>query len=884
MTNNSDKLRSLILAALMVFSVFAGSIALTGSAVAGNSSTASSFTVSPSTAAADENVTHSWTTSTSGVDTSVVADLNGNGDVDEGEVLVTVTDNGDLDSDDSDNDVSVTVPSEDLGVSDAGDYTLYVYEEDSSLDGSDGNSDGTAGDGNNDLPTDGSVAISDLDDSASLTIAEGDPLDSGSSFYSGQDVYVDDLNNSETYRVRTVDDDDEPDALRRTLTADNGVIEFELSDRLSEGDFVIVNENGTELNIVDGAGTVSPPGSGDAGDEAFEVVTQDLTAEFDEDSVGNDGSAADVDYETSSDVRSGYDVNISAQGDLDDEDLASIFGGDNVVMNYSDDDDTVVVEGDTEYTLDFTDVDADTYTFEANVTDTGASDSDDIEVTDTADESAGFEDNVYDNEAGDLVNISVETTSTDEALVQIGEVDESGYGLLVEVEDDNDDGVAYVEFNSYLAGSGSSDVVTAGDDDTSVNSVSQVSGTFDSSDYDAPSNLLDSGDYNLLATAGTASDVDDGNITRSEADSRATMSLNDPSADNLQVWTVPEDTLSDLSSADAEDIPAYAQAGNLTQTDSIAEGDGVVVQIEASGLEGAAEAEDYGDLANYSSENESANGVFSLAFEEDTAPNQGDQYINVSNISSSTVLYDGENDAHYVVFDSTDLTDAADSHEDGDTYTANFTAYEENTDLFDDDTTAEQDVSVDAAEATLDTNADGEIVLGAASGQEATGTTNLAPGTELEVEFDSESNADPFVKRPEATVQSDGSFTAVADFGENNAGTEFTAEVLQTDVPSLDTDEEDGRLVEGSGPVETPNETTDTATATPGTDTATPDTPDTPDEPMDMTDTATETEPGTADGNETGETATGDSGPGFTAALALIALVAAALLAVRRNN
>jgi surface glycoprotein (TIGR04207 family) len=36
MTNNSDKLRSLILAALMVFSVFAGSIALTGSAAAAN--------------------------------------------------------------------------------------------------------------------------------------------------------------------------------------------------------------------------------------------------------------------------------------------------------------------------------------------------------------------------------------------------------------------------------------------------------------------------------------------------------------------------------------------------------------------------------------------------------------------------------------------------------------------------------------------------------------------------------------------------------------------------------------------------------------------------------------------------------------------------------
>jgi len=34
MTSNSDKLRSLILAALMVFSVFAGTVALSGSAAA----------------------------------------------------------------------------------------------------------------------------------------------------------------------------------------------------------------------------------------------------------------------------------------------------------------------------------------------------------------------------------------------------------------------------------------------------------------------------------------------------------------------------------------------------------------------------------------------------------------------------------------------------------------------------------------------------------------------------------------------------------------------------------------------------------------------------------------------------------------------------------
>jgi len=741
---------------------------------------------------------------------------------------------------------------------------------------------------------------------------DADPLNTGGSYFAGQEVYVQDLTQQSTFRVRELNSDDEPSTLRRTLnSSDDGVISFELTGTLSDGDFVIVDSSGQPINTDgDGVASAGTPLSNNSGAvdpaDQFEVVTQDLTAEFDESSVGNEGSAATVKYDISSDVRAGYNVNISAQGDLDNEDLSDIFGSENVTYYFEDDgsiadEDTVIVDGDTEYTLNFTDIDADTYTFDAEVTDTDASDSDDIEVSDTADAEAGFGNNIFTQDRGDVANITVEMTSTDTATLQIGQVNESGYGVVAEVVDDDEDGVAYVEFNSFLAGNNStlSDTVTNGDDDTSIETVREVDGSYDQDEPDTNTtrdDFLDAGDYNLLTVEGEVADtVSDRNaLNRRNADARATLSLNEPSVENLQIWTTSPSTLSDLRNADAEDIPAFAQAGNLTQTSSIAEGDGVVVQVEGSGFEGAVDAGlDYGDLATFDADNEDNSGLFSLAFAEDTAPNQDDRYIQVNDVAAEgqvNVIYDDANDQHFVVFSSTDLADAAANFETGDEYTANITTYDENSDLFG-DSSATQDFSVEEPELELDTNADDEIVLQAGAGQEVTGDTNLAPGTEIEVSLDSDTSGDPFVKRPEAIVQSDGTFTAVADFSENNAGSEFTATALSD---TFDSDDYDGRLVEtvpdpvtDTPDTDTPDtDTPDTPdTDTPDTDTPDTDTPDTDTPDTDTPDMGTDTATETADSNETDEEATtGGSGPGFTAALALIALVAAALLAVLRNS
>ncbi|MFC6757601.1 surface glycoprotein [Halomicroarcula sp. GCM10025894] len=356
--------------------------------------------------------------------------------------------------------------------------------------------------------------------------AQAGNLNSGSSYFAGQDVTADNLDDTQDYRVRAVEDG-EPGTLIRTLDASGSTIEFTLDGELSSGDFVIVDESGDVVVFDDGSlQSTEEPTESNTSDAEFEVVSQDLTAEFEDSSVGNSGGSATVDYEIESDKRNDYNVNISADG-LDDEDLQEIFG-DAVEDDVSEDDDVIEVAGDTEFNLDFDGQDADTYTFEANVTDSDASDADDIEVTDTGDASADFDDNVYVDQRGDIVNITVEMENTDEATIQLGQESNNGYALVAEVTDDDEDGVAYVEFNSFTAGNPNETELVAGDDDTDVT----VTSATDLGNEPSGTDILDSTNYDLFVTEGFQNSVNSNN-----ADARATLQLNDASVDDLQVWT-----------------------------------------------------------------------------------------------------------------------------------------------------------------------------------------------------------------------------------------------------------------------------------------------------------------------------------------------------------
>ena len=802
MTDNIERLRSLFMAALMVFSVVALSTAMAGTAAAGVDT--AERTVSDSSVSPGGEVTVTTTVNTDGDSTETLtiseeilpaaqsasidsievdgSDASTGLEIEGGDgILVTINDvpaNSEVV-------LTYTVTTEDI---ENAEYEITGTASGSGTEADIGSAtiettaadDGGEDDDNDDEPVD----------------SEDAPLNSGSTFYTGQEVVVNGLDANADYTVNPVDDN-EVESLRQALSSDaDGTADFELSSGLSDGEFVLVDNDGDVVRVDDGTAveTLDPTSESNVQSASFDVVSQDLDATFDESSVGNDGGDTTVEYEIESNVRNNYVVNVSAQGDLDTEELQDIFGGDaDVVATFEDDDIIRITQSGSNsaegtYDLDFDDINADTYTFEANVTDADASDADDIDVTDTGDASADFSDSLYTNQRGDLVNITVEMSNTDVATLQIGDIDESGYSVVTEVEDDDEDGVAYVEFNSFAAGNGNpSAAVMAGDDDTELSDITSPDGSFDGN-QPAGTEILDAGQYNMYAVEGEKTSA---TVGSSDADSRATLDLNAASLNGLQIWTSPAEELGDLRDEDVEDLPARIEAGNLTETGSVAQGDAVVVQVDGSGLEGALELGPATEVYNTTSENAD---IFSLSFEEDAALNQDDAVVNVSDIGEANydVLYDGANDAHYVVIDSNALTDEF-NHEDGDEYTANFTVFEDGTDLLDDSASATQEFSVDDPELDLDVNDNDTLLLGAGPGQEITGDTNLAPGSEVEVSLDSDDSSDPFIKRPDGTVNMDGTFTIVADFEGNEAGTNFTAQAVVNDVES---DEYDGQHVD----------------------------------------------------------------------------------------
>ena len=192
----------------------------------------------------------------------------------------------------------------------------------------------------------------------------------------------------------------------------------------------------------------------------------------------------------------------------------------------------------------------------------------------------------------------------------------------------------------------------------------------------------------------------------------------------------------------------------------------------------------------------------------------------------------------------------------------------------DDDETEESLITFDANEPEI--NVDEPFNVSQAEAQTVTGDTNIAAGTELSLRVRSQSGTSPsFLKTASPVVNSDGTYSATFDFSEQNIGDEYDIEVDAAILAS--TESEEGQVVEAVA--------TDTATPEPDTDTATPE-PDTA-TPEPDTNTATpepDTDTATPDPDTDTPTSTPTSTPGFGVIVALTALLAAALLAVRRDN
>ncbi|KAA9406726.1 PGF-CTERM sorting domain-containing protein [Haloarcula sp. CBA1131] len=919
MTGNSDKVRSLFLTALMVFSVFAGTIAFSGGAAA----------------AANVSVEQA-------------------AEYDSGTVELAL--NGSTGSTVNTGDIDIYVD----GNKNPSNYGV------SSVDGTD---DGTTGRLQFSLDQDVqpnrnlTVKVSGLTGGDNTVVAEDIDVTS-------QTIVADDSSGDtnafrgEVLAIRADGDTDNDDATSSTkivVEDSNGAVVTQDTYTANSKVYTYETENldtGEEYEV---------SVAGDA-DENITISNLDLNVNIDDD-VGDGANIDDKDTlaVNVSTTRGGEPANATLFNEDDDKvatQVKSLKGNENVVF-------------------DFGNQSADDSPYYVKVTDnqTGVSaESDQINVSESDDGEASFESSTVQDNIGDVVNITVQVDNTEDAVINIGDENDDNYYIQGQLEDDNGDGEVTVQFNSYTAGNYSDSTVLSvpGDDD--------IDNIKEGGDYTRGSlsgDTLEAGSYSMNVTAGTSPDV-------TSPDTVGTLRLNENSVENIQTWAAPSD-----ADIDDDDVDIYDRIGeNLTQSDDVAAEDVVVHEIQASGIEGALEYEQEDGSASDVTEafiaatdttpyriNDSdatTSGLRLYVNRTDVGANADANPIDFSNSSDAvTVVDDPDNNTYFVAVDTSDVV-----FENGKTIVKeedtrlNATFSVREGPLTDDRNSDSAIYTTSERDATLDLDDSGVVTVSAATGQEVTGETNVAPGSELEVEMESESDANPFVLRPETDVAADGTYTATADFSDYSAGTNFTVQTLDVDGDSDFSDEEDGRIVEadtatvsiseqesdgsevvvdsaqlseggfiaihagnasgdvvgnseylGAGSHEDITVTLDepmdedfTAVAMPHQDTNGNEAYDFPgdddpytqngsavtdsanvtiveEEQTEAPDTETETETETeaeteeeTDAPATDEPATDESettaaeGPGFTAAIALIALVAAALLAVRRDN
>ncbi|QZP39117.1 surface glycoprotein [Halobaculum magnesiiphilum] len=903
MTDNNNKIRALFLTALMVFSVFAGTVAFTGTAAADvgtiDAASASDVTAGADSATqtvafdvtvqdtADEQITVDYATGNiTSASISSVTDTTGNITADNLSVAsatsITLDVNGSAASDEGTITLSVTHDLTNVAPADGVEVTI---------DDAGGTNDATAA-----TPTFDITAPSGSDDGEVVYEADGE---SGVSLiYSGQTFNATTLQPNTEYQLRSVDETSGDDITSSTFendyttNADGELVEIS-SDGLETGDYFI-----------------SGPGVTATTNNTLEIVEQQFSAEFADDTVDNEGSTT-TDLEIDGN-RDGFEVIVDSEDlDYDDDELDDIFG-DSFSVREDDEDEQFIIEGveDGAFETNFSGVDEGQYNFTFEVVDTGVTSDASITVNDVGEGEADLGESSVSVNQGGIATFNVtmnDAAQGGDATVLVGDIGEDGYQANVSVTDGNDDGVVSFNFNTYTAGMNSSTktVVTLAGDSVGTDDEVELTNK-NSEDYERLGDILDTGDYLVSVGVGGNQTVAD------NPDNVGTFIVNERTAPEQTLWRTSQTTYDDVGDAIADDDVDEQQAildaienDQVTQTDTVAiDDDGprddiLVHQLSAPGLQGLIEnASADGDSTTaaffkatqqdngFDSDEQALNVVFE---EENPGANQDATTVDISEAftdasdaaNSMTVVYDEGEEQYFIFVDAAALE--ANGFEDGDEVNVDISVQDQrllnidetadSDERMDDFQTTSANFSVEAAEIDFDLNADDEIEAVVGDDATVSGTTNVAPGTEFTLRVQSTDDTEPrFIETQTATVQADGTFNASYDLSENAAGDTFEASTQQAAVSAS----ADGVLVESiSTETPTPDDGTPTDTATP--DDGTPTATATPDE-------GTPTATATPDEGTPTATQTSTSTPGFGAVLAVIALIGAALLAVRRDN
>ncbi|QCC46917.1 BGTF surface domain-containing protein [Halobellus limi] len=505
------------------------------------------------------------------------------------------------------------------------------------------------------------------------------------------------------------------------------------------------------------------------------------------------------------------------------------------------------------------DVDPGTYTVRVTDDYSGVeADSSDVTVRAASEEDAQFASGTVTDQRGDVVAITVDIERTDQATVTVG-TEEQGLVSTATVEDGNDDGTVTLYLDTSIgalaqsegsSSTGGYGIYTVAADDDEVVAAGLSSNVDD---------LIDAGTYDLEVTPGRDASADSTDIASLVLEERGTTAFD--------TWTAP----GSLSVSDLEDVTTAIENDELTRASEVARGDKVVHRLQASGFEGVLGAQGDEDVTAAFFDNAgSGTGIYDLTVEQSQAGANQDPFEVALGPDNTTVVADGDGDTYYVVVDTSAVTTTRSDGElpADESLTAEFTVYDDDsTDFLPDDVDENQTTSVDYDVVEPEITVSEPHDVAPAGGQTITGTTTYAPGTELRVRVRSAGETSPsFLKTAAPTVGPDRRWSATLDFAEQNVGDTYEIVVEGDDAETT----EDGEVVEAvETPAETPGPDTDTPDST-ATDTATAE-PDT---------TTAASEPGTTEPATETSTAT----PGFGVVVALTALLAAALLAARRER
>jgi len=498
MTDNNNKIRALFLTALMVFSVFAGTIALTGTAAAVNdndivddeftnttvdesSTTLHTVNFTVENLSSDTGDDTTTITLPSGATVNSVSQNSFNGTnasfvsaTGSSNEIVVTTSNTDNASFTLSATVEVTWPS--VSSTTDGDVSITV-------DDSDGSS--------------GTVTKSGL---LTITDTTSGNKTSPTLVFQGQTVLANGFNPGDLQLRRVTGS--KSSTFVRGLTAD------------STGQVVVDSSNldGGETYFVTSSSTSA---------QYFEVAVQSLTVSADDGEVDNGGSDTTEELTIESNRGGEFNHTISSD-DASQDELLQIFGSSAVADG---EDDVALVGSDgTTADLNFSELDAGSYSFDVSVQDTTASDSFTVNVTDVGDGSATFANSSVEVSQGDIASVTIDLSEAATGGTFIIGSDDAGYQANISFTDGNDDGEVTVQFNTYTAGNVSgATVVTAADNDDTVTLDSQTD----------LANLLDDGEYELAVGTGDNVSVTD------SPDDVGTVFLTERSTDSQLIWTAP---------------------------------------------------------------------------------------------------------------------------------------------------------------------------------------------------------------------------------------------------------------------------------------------------------------------------------------------------------